>query len=51
MTPDNDDNGGESVPPPHPELERLDPLLGTWRSEEHTRDTILAGTAPKFRPL
>ena len=29
------------VPPPDPELKRLEPLLGTWRSEATTRDSIL----------
>jgi hypothetical protein len=24
------------VSPPHPELKRLEPLLGTWTSEAHT---------------
>src|SRR5918992_5141922 len=28
-------------PPPDPELKRLEPLLGTWRSAEHTRDSVL----------
>jgi hypothetical protein len=27
--------------PPDPELERLEPLLGTWRAEDHTRDSLL----------
>jgi hypothetical protein len=29
------------VPPPDSELQRLEPLLGTWRSEEPTRDGVL----------
>jgi hypothetical protein len=31
------------VAPPHPELKRLEPLLGTWTSEAHTLDTDLGG--------
>jgi Protein of unknown function (DUF1579) len=34
------------VPPPHPELQRLEPLLGTWRTEEHTRDSVLGPGVP-----
>lgn len=30
-----------TTPPRDPELKRLEPLLGTWRSEEHTRDSVL----------
>jgi hypothetical protein len=29
------------VPPPDPELRRLEPLIGTWTSEDHTEDTLL----------
>jgi hypothetical protein len=29
------------APLPDPELKRLEPLLGRWRAEEHTRDSIL----------
>jgi Protein of unknown function (DUF1579) len=29
------------VPAPDPELKRLEPLVGTWRSEEHTLDSVL----------
>ena len=29
------------MPPPDPELRRLDPLLGTWKSEEQTQDSLL----------
>jgi hypothetical protein len=31
------------VPRPDPELQRLAPLLGTWRSEDHTEATLLLG--------
>jgi hypothetical protein len=30
-----------AAPPPDPELRRLEPLVGTWAAEEHTRDTML----------
>jgi hypothetical protein len=40
--------GGEdpstgSVPPPHPELRRLQPLVGSWRAYDHTADTTVLG--------
>lgn len=35
------DRSAFATPPPDPELERLEPLLGTWRSQERTRDTML----------
>jgi Protein of unknown function (DUF1579) len=28
-------------PKPHPELRRLEPLVGTWRTKDHTRDSVL----------
>jgi hypothetical protein len=28
------------VAPPHPELKRLDPLLGSWKAEEQTLDSV-----------
>jgi Protein of unknown function (DUF1579) len=34
------------IPPPDPELQRLVPLLGTWRSEDHTVDGILGPGVP-----
>jgi Protein of unknown function (DUF1579) len=34
------------TPPPDPELQRLAPLLGTWTSEEHTRDSVLGPGVP-----
>lgn len=30
-----------AVPPPDPELQRLEPLLGTWRAEERTQPSVL----------
>jgi hypothetical protein len=35
------DRPTDTVPPPDPELRRLDPLLGTWKTEEHTQDSVL----------
>jgi hypothetical protein len=34
------------VPPPDPELQRLQPLLGTWRSTDHTNDSMLGPGVP-----
>ncbi len=34
------------APPPDPELMRLEPLLGTWTSEEHTEDSVLGPGVP-----
>jgi hypothetical protein len=34
------------APPPDPELQRLAPLLGTWTSEDHTRDSVLGPGVP-----
>jgi uncharacterized protein DUF1579 len=31
----------DHTPPPHPELQRLAPLVGSWRTEETTRPSIL----------
>jgi Protein of unknown function (DUF1579) len=41
-----DDESTYSVPPPDPELGRLEPLVGTWRSEGHTRDSVLGPGVP-----
>ena len=35
-----------SAPPPDPELKRLEPLLGTWRTEERTRPSVLGPGVP-----
>ena len=37
------DRATDAVPPPDPELRRLDPLIGTWTTAEHTADTALLG--------
>jgi hypothetical protein len=31
------------VPPPDPELRRLEPLVGSWEAEDHSETTSLAG--------
>lgn len=35
-----------AAPPPDPELQRLEPLLGTWSAEEHTQDSVLGPGVP-----
>jgi hypothetical protein len=39
----SDDRSEPDVPPPSPELQRLAPLLGTWKAQDQTQDTSLAG--------
>ena len=34
------------VPPPHPELRRLEPLVGSWRAEEQTEASALGPGVP-----
>jgi Protein of unknown function (DUF1579) len=34
------------APPPDPELMRLEPLLGQWRSDDHTLDGVLGPGVP-----
>jgi Protein of unknown function (DUF1579) len=34
------------VPPPHPELARLEPLLGSWRTEGETEPSVLGPGVP-----
>ena len=33
-------------PPPDPELRRLEPLVGTWKAEEHTEDSVIGPGVP-----
>jgi hypothetical protein len=35
-----------AAPSPDPELERLEPLLGTWRTEGSTEDSVLGPGVP-----
>jgi hypothetical protein len=41
-----DDHSAFAVPPPDPELQRLEPLLGTWKSESHTEKSVLGPGVP-----
>jgi hypothetical protein len=34
------------APPPDPELRRLDPLVGAWRAEDHTLDSVYGPGVP-----
>jgi len=43
---DNTDRSAFGAPPPDPELKRLDPLLGTWRAEDQTQDSVLGPGVP-----
>jgi Protein of unknown function (DUF1579) len=44
---ENDVNSASHDPPkPHPELRRLDPLVGKWRSKDHTKDSVLGLGVP-----
>jgi len=40
------DDAANSVPPPHLELERLEPLIGTWRAEDWTQDSVIGPGVP-----
>jgi hypothetical protein len=43
---ENTERSTLAVPPPDPELQRLEPLLGAWRAQEHTRDSVLGPGVP-----
>jgi hypothetical protein len=34
------------APPPDPELRRLEPLIGTWRADDHTLDSVIGPGVP-----
>jgi hypothetical protein len=38
---DTTDRPAFEVPPPDPELRRLEPLIGSWESEDHTENSVL----------
>ena len=38
---DESDRSTVQVPPPDPELRRLEPLLGTWTAEDRSQDSVL----------
>ena len=46
MTGDLTEQSTFATPPPDPELQRLEPLLGRWRADDHTEDTILGRGVP-----
>ncbi|MGH3478274.1 MAG: DUF1579 family protein [Nocardioidaceae bacterium] len=46
MTCDDNDATEFDVPPPNPELKRLEPLVGTWTANDHTRDSVLGPGVP-----
>jgi Protein of unknown function (DUF1579) len=46
LTEDTCEQTPSGAPPPDPELKRLEPLLGKWGSEEHTRDSVLGPGVP-----
>ncbi len=41
-----DDRSPFAVPPPDPELRRLEPLLGSWEASERTSDSMLGPGVP-----
>jgi hypothetical protein len=41
-----DDQSAFAAPPPDPELKRLEPLLGTWQTEDQTLDGVLGPGVP-----
>ena len=44
--PDRSAQAALDAPPPDPELERLEPLLGTWTTQDHTQDTVYGPGVP-----
>src|SRR5918995_4695082 len=46
MTDDTNAQSAFGTPLPDPELRRLEPLLGTWRAEDHTQDSVLGPGVP-----
>ncbi|HYJ70770.1 MAG TPA: DUF1579 family protein [Nocardioidaceae bacterium] len=46
MTRDNHEAAEFGAPPPSPELKRLQPLVGTWESEDHTLNSVLGPGVP-----
>jgi Protein of unknown function (DUF1579) len=43
---DRDEPTAFGVAPPHPELKRLEPLIGAWTTEAHTVDTAFGPGVP-----
>jgi Protein of unknown function (DUF1579) len=48
-TKESDAGAGVDVPPPDPELRRLEPLVGSWTAEDQTSSTELAGPGVPVR--
>jgi hypothetical protein len=46
MTDDSQAQAAVDVLPPDPELGRLRPLLGTWKTQGHTQDSVLGPGVP-----
>jgi hypothetical protein len=46
VTHDTTEQAAFAAPPPDPELRRLEPLLGTWRAEDQTNDSVLGPGVP-----
>jgi Protein of unknown function (DUF1579) len=46
LTEDTSEQTPFGAPPPDPELKRLEPLVGSWRSEEHTLESVLGPGVP-----
>jgi hypothetical protein len=46
MVDDTNAQAAFGTPPPDPELQRLEPLLGAWRAEDRTQDSVLGPGVP-----
>ena len=46
MTDHTTEQAAFAAPPPDPELRRLEPLLGAWRAESRTQDSVLGPGVP-----
>jgi Protein of unknown function (DUF1579) len=46
VTQQEDEQTAFGTPPPDPELGRLAPLVGTWRAEDHTLDSVIGPGVP-----
>jgi hypothetical protein len=43
---DESDRSAFGAPPPDPELKRLEPLVGSWTANDHTRDSVYGPGVP-----
>jgi Protein of unknown function (DUF1579) len=46
MTHHDQEQTAFGAPPPDPQLARLDPLVGTWRAQDHTLDSVSGPGVP-----